>query len=212
MAAQMMSETDHARVAEAVRAAESRTDGEIFCVLARASDSWFAHSALAAAIATFVASVAVAILATGYFGGVNLVLFALAEALAFATLVLLLRVFPALRIALVPKRTRYRRAHDNAMRQFIARNVHRTAARTGVLIFVSVAERYAEIIADSGINARVSQETWNGLVASLVDSARRRRYADGFIAAVAEAGDLLAQHFPRGASDLNELDDHVVEL
>jgi putative membrane protein len=119
---------------------------------------------------------------------------------------------PALRIHLVPRRLRYRRAHDNAMRQFLARNVHVTAERTGVLLFVSLAEHYAEVIADAGINRRVGQETWDGVVRDMVDHARRGAIADGFVAAVAAVGALLAEHFPVGATDVNELDDHVVEI
>ena len=64
--------------------------------------------------------------------------------------------FRRLRIHLVPRRQRYRHAHDNAMKQFLARNVHLTTARTGVLLFVSLAERYAEVVADAGINSQVS--------------------------------------------------------
>ena len=83
----------------------------------------------------------------------------------------------------VPRRLRYRRAHDNALKQFLARNVHITTARTGVLIFVSLAERYAEVVADSGINAKVPQETWNDIVADLVAHAQpgppRRRLCRG---------------------------------
>lgn len=208
----LMNEADHARVAAAIRAAEANTDGEIYCVIARASGSWFAHAGFAAAIAAQAAGLVVATVAVALWGGVNVVAYAMAQATALAAILALLWRLPKLRIAFVPKRTRYRRAHDNALRQFLARNVHRTAARTGVLVFVSVAERYAEIIADSGINARVPQHAWNAMVARLLAAARDRRYADGFVEAIQSSGALLAAHFPKGAADVNELDDHVVEL
>ena len=78
-----------------------------------------------------------------------------------------------MRIHLVPLRQRYRHAHDNAMKQFLSRNIHLTTARTGVMLFVSLAERYAEVVADAGINSRVPQETWDGVVAGLVAHARQ---------------------------------------
>ena len=87
-------------------------------------------------------------------------------------LLVLLWPFPALRIRLVPRRLRYRHAHDNALKQFLARNVHITAARTGVLIFVSLAERYAEIVADAGINSRSRRTIWDGVVADLIAHAQ----------------------------------------
>ncbi|MBK8456355.1 MAG: TPM domain-containing protein [Phyllobacteriaceae bacterium] len=212
MATTLMSEADHARVATAVRAAETKTDGEIYCVIARASDSWFAHAGFAVSLAAMAAGLVVAFAISLRWGGANVAAFAFAQASACAAIIALLWRFPAMRIAFVPKRTRYRRAHQNALRQFLARNVHRTAARTGVLIFISVAERYAEIIADAGINAKVPQHAWNAIVARLLVAAGEKRYADGFVEAVQSSGALLSAHFPKGASDINELDDHVVEL
>jgi putative membrane protein len=125
---------------------------------------------------------------------------------------LILWALPWTRIHFVPLAHRYSRAHDNAMKQFLSRNIHVTTARTGVMLFVSRAERYAEIIADSGINSRVSQETWDGVVAALIAHSRRGRVADGFVEAVGSVGVLLAQHFPAADGDANELDDHVVEI
>ncbi|TGW05094.1 SDR family NAD(P)-dependent oxidoreductase, partial [Mesorhizobium sp. M2D.F.Ca.ET.145.01.1.1] len=90
--------------------------------------------------------------------------FVIAELLALACVLALLWTLPGLRIHMVPRRLRYQAAHANAVKQFLARNVHRTTARTGVLIFVSIAERYAEVVADSGIDAKVGQQVWDGVV------------------------------------------------
>jgi putative membrane protein len=106
----------------------------------------------------------------------------------------------------------YTQAHDNALRQFLARNVHITTQRTGVLLFISLAERYAAVVADAGIDRQVRQEDWDGVVAELVEGARRGRPADGFVTAIASAGALLTAHFPIGQGDPNELDDHLVEI
>ncbi len=127
-----------------------------------------------------------------------------AQLIAIACALMVLGLFPAIRIHLVPLRQRYRHAHDNAMKQFLTRNVHLTSARTGVLLFVSLAERYAEVVADSGINSRVPQETWDGVVAGLIAHARRDRLADGFVEAIGTVGALLAEHFPvRRATSTN---------
>ncbi len=112
----------------------------------------------------------------------------------------------------MPRRLKYRQAHANAVKQFLARNVHLTTARTGVLLFVSLAERYAEVVADAGINQKVSQETWDGVVLQLVEGARESRLADGFVTAIGTVGALLSEHFPVSEDDINELDDHLVEI
>ena len=73
-----------------------------------------------------------------------------------------------------------------------------TKERTGILIFVSLAERYARIIADDGIAARVPQSHWQGAVDALVAHMREGRIADGFVAAIDDLRRELATHFPRG--------------
>jgi len=139
-------------------------------------------------------------------------MFGLAVLAAFLTAMLVLWVFPAIRMLLVPRRIRYKRAHLNALQQFLARNVHITEHRTGILLFVSMAEHYAEVIADAGINARVEQDEWNAIVATLVHHASRAQVAEGFVLAIGQAGLLLETHFPAGADNVNELDDHLIEL
>ena len=81
-----------------------------------------------------------------------------------------------------------------------------------MLIFVSLAERYAVVLADSGIDARVGQHVWDGVVRDLTGHAARDRLADGFVQAVEAVGTVLAEHFPVTPGDVNELDDHLVEI
>lgn len=212
MADKTMTGEDHARIAEAIRSAEETTAGEIYCVVAQRSDGYFFSAALVVTVAILVLSLGVAYAIEAWWLTMRLPVFVAAQLLALAAALALIYAFPGLRIMLAPRRWQYVRAHDNALKQFLARNVHLTAERTGVLIFVSLAERYAEIVADAGINAKVPQDLWDSIVAGLLEDAQRGRLADGFVTAIAAVGALLAEHFPVGASDVNELDDHLVEI
>jgi len=207
-----MSPEDHARIAAAVRAAEAGTSGEIYCVLAHASARYFFPAAFMVTLAIVVISLGMAYLLDRWWYQISPPTMIAAQLVAIAGALVVLIVFPAVRLHFVPLRQRYRQAHDNAMRQFLGRNIHITTKRTGVLLFVSLAERYAEVVADAGINEKVPQETWNAVVAGLIAHAKKGNIADGFVEAIAAVGGLLAQHFPVGAADVNELDDHVVEL
>ena len=212
MRAQQLSQADHERIAAAIRKAELGTSGEIFCVLAKRSDDYFFVSGFMAA-----ASVLIAMVITGYvvdFGWREVpgYMLPLAGFGALAAALCLLYYLPGLRIFLVPRYLRYRRASANAVRQFLSRNIHRTAARTGVLIFLSLEERYAEIVADSGIDDVVDQKVWNGIVAKLIDSAARGAVATGYIEAIGAVGALLAENFPADDGGPNELDDHLAEI
>jgi putative membrane protein len=212
MAGETMTEEEHVRIAEAIRAAEANTAGEIYCVVAQRSDGYFFSAAMALTVSILVISLAVAFVMETWWLTMRLPVFVSAQLLALAAALALVYVLPGLRIRLAPRRWQYMRAHDNALKQFLARNVHLTAERTGVLIFVSLAERYAEIVADAGINAKVPQDMWDSIVAGLIDDAKNAKLADGFVTAVAAVGALLAEHFPVGGGDVNELDDHLVEI
>jgi putative membrane protein len=90
--------------------------------------------------------------------------------------------------------------------------VHRTAGRTGVLIFVSLTERYAEVIADVGIGSRVDPLLWEDTIRDLTAHARQEKLADGFVQAIGSVGAVLAEHFPLSPGNENELDDHLIEI
>jgi putative membrane protein len=212
MATRPISAEDHDRIAAAIRAAESKTGGEIYCVAAHASDGYFFPAAFMAISGMLVVSLAAGYGLEAWWLSIRLPHFVIVQLLALASVLVLLWALPALRIHLVPRRLRYQAAHANAIKQFLARNVHRTEARTGVLVFVSIAERYAEVIADSGIDSRVGQHVWDGVVRDLTAHAGDDRLAEGFIKAIESVGSVLAEHFPVSASDSNELDDHLVEI
>ena len=208
----MMSDDDHKLVSKAIRAAEKHTDGEIYAVIARRSDDYFAPAAFAVSLAAILGAFIVALALHHFWIAVDARAFMTAFLFAYLAALAVLILFPQVCQRLVPRNTLASRAHQNAVAQFLARNIHITKARTGVLLFVSVDERYAEVIADDAVNAHVGQADWDAIVSMLIQAARKRCYADGFLQAIEATGALLAAYFPKSAGDTNELDDHVVEL
>jgi putative membrane protein len=202
----MITPADRERVTTAIRAAESKTAGEIFCVIARrASDYRLVPLAWAALIA-FVVPLPLIFL--------TLWPAAMIYVVQLATFIVLTVVLshPAIRYHLVPRRAKHDRAHTLAMAQFFAQGLDRTERRTGVLIFASAAERYAEIIADAGINAKVTPQVWEDAIAALIEGIKAGRAGDGFVAAIEQCGAVLAAHFPPGALNRDELPDRLVEI
>jgi putative membrane protein len=194
---------DRDRIAAAIRAVEARTTGEIVCVLAEQSaDSGALPILLAALVALaspwlLVAFTMLSVLAILWW-----------QLVVFVALALLL-CLPRVRVALIPRRARRAMAFRVATEQFFTRSVSRKHDRSGILIFVSLAEHYARIIADDGIDARVPQSHWQGAVDALIAHAREGRVADGFIAAIETCGTVLAEHFPRTDTSPNELPDRI---
>jgi putative membrane protein len=216
---------DHKLVGDAVAAAEAHTDGEIVTVVADRSDAYhdvalhwavLAMLLVPAALATFPqwAERLWAVLDPWSLrtpvSGLFLVALVL-TALAFLLVRLALSPMGA-RMALTPRSTRARRVRRRALELFRASAERRTKARTGVLIYLSLAERRAELIADDAIHGRVAPELWGDAMAALIERTRAGRPGEGIATAVETVGRVLHEHFPRTDGDTNELPDRLVEL
>ncbi len=202
----LVSEADKKRISATIVAVERRTSGEIFCVIARQSDDYrLVPLVWAAALALLVP------LPLLFLTAMPAKLIYLAQLITFIVAALVLS-WPPIRFRIVPRRKLHRQAHAEALRQFWAQGLQKTEQRTGVLIFASEAEHYAEIIADAGINTKVAPEVWDNAVAALITGIRDGRPAEGFIAAIEQCGAVLSEHFPPGTLDRNELPDKLIEI
>jgi putative membrane protein len=112
------------------------------------------------------------------------------------------------RLALVPRAVRRARAHRAALEQFVIRHVTHTRNRCGILIFVSMAEHYARVIADEGIAQKVNNAEWQAAIDVLIGHIRDGRIAAGFVAATQRCGAVLAAHAPPDGS-ADELPDRL---
>jgi putative membrane protein len=202
----MISKADKERVANAIRKVETTTSGEIFCVVARQSSEYrVVPLAWAAAIALMLP------LPLIYFTLWPAALIYLIQLVAFIVIALVLW-HPAIRFHVVPRWAKHARAHALAMQQFFSQGLTHTENRTGVLIFASVAERYAEIVADEGINAKVKSDVWEQAVVALIAGIKAGQAGDGFVAAVEQCGVVLSEHFPPGVLNPNELPNRLVVI
>lgn len=198
-----ISAQDRERISRAIRAAELRTSGEIVCVLARtSSDATALPVFIAAAVALALPWLLVAFTAMTVHRILSI------QGVVFFTLTLVL-CLPRVRVALMPRKARRAVAHRAAREQFATRVAGRTMDRSGILVFASLAERYARIIADDGIAARVPQSEWQAAIDALVAHMSNGRIADGFITAIDLCGDELERHFPRTETSRDELPDRI---
>ena len=164
-----ISEQDRERISAAIRAAEAKTSGEIVCVLAQTSSD-------ATGLPILLAAAGRARPCRGCWWPSPRCRFTAScccRSWPSSRLPSLL-CLPRVRVALLPRAARRAVAHRAAMEQFAIRGIARKKDRTGILIFVSLAERYARIIADEGIAARVPQSEWQGAVDALVAHMRQR--------------------------------------
>lgn len=221
-----MSEAEHDRVTEAVRTAESETSGEIVTIIADASDHyldtalWWAVGAALLKLAGLVifsgmATQVIEWVSGGWvveIGAVEYFELALAAFVITFGLIRLLLQIPKLRIALTFPRVKSKRVRNRAIDLFKVGAESRTVGRTGILIYLSLAEHRAEIVADESIHKVVPNNLWGDAMVDLIEHVRAGRITDGMVAAVGDVGNILAEHLPRKADDTNELPDRLIEL
>ena len=216
-----LTEAERARVTAAVTAAEAGTDGEIVTIVTDTSDRYqdvpHQYGFLAALLVGAVVSLdpaAVPFMSDGWTApdSRHVVLGVLVlQALAYLGVRYAVAI-GRVRLALTPRATRRRRVRRRATMLFRVAAEQRTEARVGVLLYLSTAERMAEIIVDSGLLAEVKADEWGEAMAGLIAEVRHGRVADGMVAAIGHIGQVLARHRPRTAGDVNELPDRLIQL
>lgn len=218
--------SDHDRIADAVARAEAASDGEIVTIIAPRSDAYHdvgLHYALAAMlilltlVAAFPLRFSAAI--TSLLGGwdhhvplsTQMALLLGAEILVFLVVRYALAWKP-LRLALTPGNTKSRRVRRQAVTLFRACAEGRTRANTAILLYLSLAEHRAEIVADATISARVAPERWGRAMDALLGHVRQDRAGEGMVEAIGLIGAILAEQVPKSPDNPNELPNRLIEL
>ena len=222
----ILTPADSNRIAAAVGTAESHANGEIVTVITRVSDSYgdiaLAWSAAIAGLALLAMT-----LAPGFYGNLadsalglwthrwtphDVMELALCVAsVKFAATWLVLQWRP-LRLRLVPGPIKSARVRARAAMVFRLAAQGRTQGATGVVIYLSMAERRAEIVADTTISDALSPQVWGDAMHAMLDHFRADRVADGMVAGVEAVGAILAQHVPSANKPTNELPDGPIEV
>ncbi|PWB33331.1 hypothetical protein DCO48_10205 [Pseudomonas sp. SDI] len=202
----LLSEYEQRQVAEAIAEVERHTDAELVTVLAARADDYTYIPLLWASLLALVLPGLVFYL-TGWFSVHGLLML---QWLSFLVLCLLFRL-PFLTARLIPRTVRHWRASNLARRQFLEQNLHHTLGSTGVLIFVSEAERYVEILVDEGISRRLDNQVWEAIVQRFTEQVRAGQTVQGFVSCIEACGKLLSQHVPLTQAR-NELPNRLVIL
>ena len=202
----LLSYEERDRLEDLVRDLEATTDAEVVLVLARRADNYLYAPTLVAAIAGML--IPLISIYWPFWLDTNELVFV--QATVFICLALLFRI-PVLQRRLIPKRTKFFRASNLAMRHFLAEGVHTTKNNLGIMIFVSEFERYIEIIADHGITKKIGDDTWSKAVDLAIPLLQQNNAFNAFTSVLREVGGILQDRFPI-TEEKEELPNHVILL
>lgn len=226
MSKSVLNEADHRRVSEAVARAEGGTAGEVVTVLADRSDGYTDVALAWSALVALLGLAALAIAPEFYLGVAERLsggwvhewthreLFTLAAAVAALKFgaMMILQLIPSLRFLLIPSPIKTARVHDRALGVFRVGAEQRTTGRTGVLIYLSMREHRAEVLADAAVASKVDAQVWADALEALLAQVRKGDVAGGMCAAVERVGAVLSAYAPRQTGDVNELPDRLIEV
>ncbi|HEX8526132.1 TPM domain-containing protein [Allosphingosinicella sp.] len=219
-------EEDHRLVSEAVAKAEALSDAEIVTVVAEKSDSYHDVALHYAVLAMLLVPAALAavpqptvdrLMATllGWNAELTRSLLMLLLFVALASLFLIVRVALAwapLRMALTPGTTKSRRVGRRALQLFRVAAEKKTNGRTGVLLYLSLLEHRAEIVADEAIHSKVEPEVWGEAMTVLIEQVKAGRPGEGMALAVEKIGAVCAGCLAKTLGDPNQLGDRLIEI
>ncbi len=200
------SEAQRESITRAVKDVESRTVGEIAVMLVQSSGHYHVADVLGGLTAGGVAALAAWILRQPP-PTWPIVLAAVAF---FAVGIRCLRASPALKRLFLNGHDLDKAVATRAEAAFLEKGLHKTRERTGVLFFISLFERRVRVLADTGIYARIGQETLDGYAATVAEGIRQGRASEALCRAIAESGEELSKHFPLKPGDVNELPDEII--
>lgn len=200
----LLNKHEQAQVSTAINTIEQKTTAELVTVLAARSDDYHYIPLLWAAFCALLLPLLLI-----WVSPLETTALYLVQLVVFVSLSLIFRL-PMIHYRLIPAYVRHWRAANMARRQFLENNLHHTRGETGVLIFVSEAEHYVEIIADRGISQHVDDAQWADIINDFTHQVKAGNTLQGFLDCIARCGALLAEHAPAESENTNELPNHLI--
>ena len=226
----MLTKSDHERITAAITEVESKTSGEIFCVLAHEVSryrevplAWAAIAALAVPpvlVLSGLHRLAMADVFSSWTddsvrGVEGLILrtlstYTLLQGAIFLCVALVVAL-PRVRRFMTPQFLKRHRVRQMARNHFAAAGARLSKAEPHILIYASLHDRQVELVAHRAIHEAVGEGPWNAAVAAVIEGMKIGRPADGYIRAVDICGKALAMHFPPNGSPKNAFPNSVLE-
>ncbi len=197
------------QISKAVAEAEKKTSGEIVPMIVARSSS-VGHLPFHIGLLIMTAGLLVILgWEPGWFFAWKWQSLILLSLLSFGAGFLLSKI-PTVQRWMIPDGDEEAQVWQRAQAEWALHKFHKTQARTGIMIFVSIMERKAVVLADEGIARYYPAETWKDIVSLLTGHLQRNEWVPGFKEAIEKCGEVLAKQLPAGAQNPNEVSDQLI--
>ena len=211
-AEKFLTPAERENVTLAVRQAEGLTSGEIVPMVVSSSSPYPMAAVTGGVILAFSLSLLLTSPVATYFwyDPLNMWLFLTLFVPLYLVAHQAVKHIPPLKRLFVSKAQTEEEVRKAAVTAFFSEKLYKTKDENGILLFISVFERKVWILADAGINAKIDQDRWQGLVELITTGIRDGRQSEALCEAIGQVGNILQEHFPIQPDDINELRDLIV--
>jgi putative membrane protein len=193
-------------IANAVRAAETRTSGQIVPLIVGASNAYPQIDLLGGVIALFGAL----LLCWWIPGAWRPLALSLTLIGAFVGGLLLTHLCLPVKRALLGRHVAALEVHRRALQAFFEHGLTETRDRTGVLLMISLFERRVQVLADAGIHQKAGEDEWRDAVQIVLAGIREHSLVEGLCRGIQKIGDVLAKEYPAHAGEAHELPEEPI--
>ena len=205
--------SEQENIKNTVAAAEKTTSGEIMVMVVPSSYHYPTANLLGATAISLPFSLILTPLAGEFMwiGPQNMWVFLSIFTILFFLFYLTVKQIPWLKRLFIPKKEIEEEVEEAALTCFYKQQLYKTRDETGILLFVSIFEHKAWILADRGINEKLPSDTWDKIVDKMVSGIKEKRQVEAICQAVEAVGRMLSQHFPTKSDDTDELKNLIID-
>ena len=156
-------------------------------------------------------ALALGLLASWSFGGESIWWFLPVFVVSYFIFQKVISTWPGLKRRLIHPQELTAEVREKALVSFVEQGLHETRDKTGILILISLFEHRVQVLADSGINARVPEQTWDEIVALITGGLKSGQAGTATCRAIERCAEHLEEHFPRRDDDRDELPNLIVD-
>ncbi len=199
-------DNENTEISAAIKKVEGNTAGEIAVMVVDESDSYPEGNILSGVILGGIASLVL----TDLFYGDSLTAFAIFFAVLSISIGWATDHFPALKRIFISKNRLEELVREQAVQSFYEKGLYKTRDATGVFFFISLFEHKVWILADEGINSKISPHELQVYAVDMANGIKQGRAAEILCREIASLGEVLAEHFPPRPDDENEICNRVI--
>jgi putative membrane protein len=196
-----------ANIDKAITDVEKTSSSELVAVITGKSGEYGIISIMTASITTLLLAVCILF----FYNDISALDLVEIQVVFFVVLSTVLNV-PYIQYLLVPKKLLRERASAKAKESFLILGLHETSNDQAVMLFVSKFEHYVEIVVDSGISKKLSNDIWQGIVDRFTADVKEDDFERGYERAIKAIGEILKKEFPKKDKVRNEIPNHLIEI